>query len=201
MISLHSSVLSNALKDIEIEQPKCHFQERSCLLSPNQFCMRTFFFSLVLLLLLGYSPSQAQIERQWFIHQAAKISFWYPDTWQLEHKEQVVHLQHAASGLSVTFTLLEDTQMEEALQDLEQLVAEQVTDPTWSNVPNLIALNGITGVGAEVQGKLDGQPIQMGLFLLERPNQVLLVVGLGNQTALKKHQEHLNKILQSIKPL
>ena len=87
------------------------------------------------------------------------------------------------------------------MQDLEQLVAEQVQAPTWCSAPDLIDLNGIMGVGAEVQGQVDGQPIQMGLFLLERPNQVLLVVGLGDQKALKEHQESLDKILQSIKPI
>ncbi|MGH1335135.1 MAG: hypothetical protein ACRBFS_03340 [Aureispira sp.] len=163
--------------------------------------MRTFFCGLALLFLLGSSQLHAQVDPQWFLHQTAKVGFWYPDNWQLENQEEVVRLQHTTSGLSVTFTLLEDTQMEEALQGLERLVAEQVQNPTWSSAPELIDLNGIMGVGAEVQGNLDGQPIQMGLFLLERPHQVLLVVGLGDQKALKEHQESLDKILQSIKPI
>jgi hypothetical protein len=163
--------------------------------------MRTFFFCLVLLLLLGASQTQAQVEPQWFLYQPAEVGFWYPDNWQLEQQASVVRLQHAASGLSVTFTLLEDTQMETALQELEQIVAEQVQDPQWSSPPDLIELNGLLGVAAEVRGTLDERPIQMGVFLLERPGQVLLVVGLGYQTALQEHQESLNKILQSIKPL
>ena len=136
--------------------------------------MRTFFCGLALLFLFGVSQLHAQVDQQWFLHQPAKVGFWYPDNWQLENQPPIVRLQHAASGLSVTFTLLEDTQMEEALQDLEQLVAEQVQAPTWSSAPDLIDLNGIMGVGAEVQGQVDGQPIQMGLFLLERPNHCLL---------------------------
>ncbi len=163
--------------------------------------MRTFFCSLALFFLWGTSQTQAQVERQWFMHQAAKVGFWYPDNWQLETEEQVVRLQHSASGLSVTFTLLEDTQMEAALQELESIVAEQVHAPQWSSPPDLIELNGLLGVGAEVQGQLDGKPIQMGLFLIERPNQVLLVVGLGYETALKEHRASLDQILQSIKPL
>lgn len=164
--------------------------------------MRTFFCNLGLLfLLLGSSQLNAQVDRQWFIYQAAEVSFWYPDNWELEHQETTVRLQHTASGLSVTFTLLEHTQIEEALQDLEQLVAEQVNNPTWSSDPALIDWNGILGVGAEVQGTIEEQPIQMGLFLLERPQQVLLVIGLGDKNALQEHQESLDKILQSIKPI
>lgn len=163
--------------------------------------MRTFFCGLALLFLLGTSQASAQVDRQWFLHQAAKVGFWYPDNWQLEQLDQVVRLQHPPSGLSVTFTLLEDTQMEVALQDLERIVAEQVQQPTWSAAPDLVNLNGLVGVGAEVQGELDGKPIKMGLFLLERPNQVLLVVGLGYEATLQAHQDNLNRILQSIKPL
>lgn len=179
-----------------------HFENRNFTAMVKQFFRRTFFCNLGLLfLLLGSSHVHAQVDRQWFIYQAAEVSFWYPDNWELEQQETTVRLQHTASGLSVTFTLLEDTQMEEAFQGLEQLVAEQVEEPTWSSDPALIDWNGIMGVGAEVEGKIEGQPIQMGLFLLERPQKVLLVIGLGDQAALQEHQESLDKILQSIQPI
>lgn len=177
----------------------CYHQQ--FLLLSKQYYMRTFFCSFVLCLVLGASPLHAQVDPQWFLYPTAEIGFWYPDNWTLEEQEQVVRVQHTASGLSVTFTVLEDTQMEEALQDLESLVTHQLQETAWSRSPDLIELNGIMGVGAELEGKIEGRAVQMGLFLLERSQQVVLVVGLGDATVLQEHRASLDKILQSIRPI
>lgn len=162
--------------------------------------MRTFLFSLLFICLLCTTLS-AQNQRQWYTYQAAKVSFWHPDAWLLESLEDQVSLQHPKQALSLTFTLLPDTDLLLALEQWQADLQTQVQGAHWSSEPDLVQLNDLMGVGGEIEGSIKGELVKIGLFLLERPNGVLLVVGMGYQGALDQHRETLDRILQSIQPL
>ena len=162
--------------------------------------MRTFFFSLLFISLLSANLS-AQNQRQWYAYQAAKVSFWYPEAWVLEAEEGSVIIRHPQTALSMTFTLLPDTQLEGALAQWHADLSTQLTDARWSVAPDLVQLNNLLGVGGEIEGTLEGKAVKIGLFLLERPQGVLLLVGMGFQGALDEQRETLDRIVQSIQPL
>lgn len=162
--------------------------------------MRTFLSTLLFISLLSATLS-AQIQRQWHVFQEAKVSFWHPANWTLQTAENSVIATHPKTALSLTFTLLPDTELEAALEQWQADLSAQVTDAHWSVAPDLVQLNDLLGVGGEIEGTLDDQPVKIGLFLLERPQGVLLLVGMGFQGALDKHREALDRIVQSIQPL
>lgn len=162
--------------------------------------MRTFLSTLLFISLLSATLS-AQIQRQWHVFQEAKVSFWHPADWTLQAAENSVITTHPETALSLTFTLLPDTELEAALQQWQTDLAAQITDAHWSTAPDLVQLNDLLGVGGEIEGTMDDQPVKIGLFLLERPQGVLLLVGMGFQGALDEHREALDRIVQSIQPL
>lgn len=162
--------------------------------------MRTFFFSLLFISLLSANLS-AQTQRQWHVFQKAKLSFWYPVDWMLETADNSVIATHPKTALSLTFTLLPDTELVAVLQQWQAGLSDQVTDAHWSMEPDLVQLNNLLGVGGEIEGTIGDDPVKIGVFLFERPQGVLLLVGMGFQGALDEHREVLDRIVHSIQPL
>jgi len=162
--------------------------------------MRTFFFSLLLFSLLS-ANLVAQIKPQWHVYQPAKVSFWYPESWQLEEVEGSVSIRHPETALSLTWTLLPDAQLETALEQWLSDILTQVEEAHWSSAPDLLQLNGLQGVGGEIEGQMEGKAIKIGLFLFERPQGILLLVGMGFEGAMETHREALDRMVQSIQPL
>ena len=85
--------------------------------------------------------------------------------------------------------------------DLESIMNEQLSDPSIIETPEIIEINGMQGVALGMQGFMKGMQVQVGLFLIERPQKVLLVLGIGEKTTLTQYEDELNKIIKSIKPL
>lgn len=162
--------------------------------------MRTFFFSLLFISLLSANLS-AQTQRQWHVFQEAKVSFWYPADWTLGTADNSVIATHPKTALSLTFTLLPDTELAAVLQQWQVDLSNQVTDAHWSMEPDLVQLNNLLGVGGEIEGTMDDAPVKIGVFLFERPQGVLLLVGMGFQGALDEYHEVLDRIVHSIQPL
>lgn len=163
--------------------------------------MKLFFCIFLFNLLLISTTSQGQTQRNRYTYQAAQVEFWYPNEWQIEEEEKVATLQNLEGSLSITFSIMEANQIEEALIELESIMQMQLTNPSMTMEPEVVNLNGMMGVVTELTGTMKGTPIQLGVFIIDSPQNVLLVLGMGDKITLKKYNKALDKIIKSIKPI
>jgi hypothetical protein len=96
---------------------------------------------------------------------------------------------------------MEADQIEEALIELEAIIQTQLTQPNITTEPEIVELNGMMGVVSELEGRINGSPVQLGVFIIDSPQNVLLVLGMGHELTLQKHNRILDKIIKSIKPI
>jgi predicted Zn-dependent protease len=163
--------------------------------------MRTFIYLLLLLVLCTTLDIQAQRKPNSYVHQSAQVHLKYPDGWYIDKHEKMVTLQQLGGEISVSLRTLKTTKIEEALMELESLIRDQISDPEITSDPKIIEINGMQGVVMDMQGYLKGMRVQVGIFLIERPPHVLMLLGMGKKTALQQYEKELNSIINSIKPL
>ena len=149
------------------------------------------------------SPRQTigQLQANSYVYQPARVYIQLMKGWQVEENDQVSIVQHEGGELSLSLSVLEAEKIEEALMDLESIMNEQLSNPSIIETPEIIEINGMQGVALGMQGFMKGMQVQVGLFLIERPQKVLLVLGIGEKTTLTQYEDELNKIIKSIKPL
>jgi len=85
------------------------------------FCLFLFSFTLT------NTGLQAQVKHNLYTYQAAQVEFWYPNEWQIVEESQVTTLQNKDGSLSITFSVMETDQIEEALIELEAIIQTQLT--------------------------------------------------------------------------
>ncbi len=163
--------------------------------------MRTFIYLLLFVMLCICFDIQAQLKPNSYVYQAAQVHLKHPDGWQIDRHEKVVTLQQLGGEISVSLRALKTTKIEEALMELESLIRDQISDPEITSDPKIIEINGMQGVGMDMQGYLKGMRVQVGVFLIERPLRVLMELGMGEKIALEQYEKELNSIINSIKPL
>ena len=145
--------------------------------------------------------SQAQLKRNTYIYQAGQVQFWHPEGWEIDEIEQVATLQNNEGDLSISFSVISAEGIEEALNDLESIVLTQLNDPVTTSEPEIIEMNGMQGVVIEMQGTMNNISVQLGIFIIDCPENVLLVLGMGHKRSLNTYKKELNKIIKSIKPI
>jgi len=163
--------------------------------------MKTIFYVFLFSFILMSTSTQAQLKRNLYTYQAAQVQFWYPNEWQIDEVEKVATVQSLEGSLSITFSIMEANQIEEALAELESIMLTQLTNPVITTEPELVELQGMDGVMTELKGTMNGTTVQLGVFIIDSPQNVLLVLGIGHEDALKKYNKELNKIIKSIKPI
>lgn len=163
--------------------------------------MKTFFCIFLFSFIITNTGLQAQSKRNAYTYQAAQVEFWYPNEWQIEEVEKVATLQNSDGSLSITFSIMEADQIEEALIELEAIIQTQLTQPKITTEPEIVELNGMMGVVSELEGSINGSPVQLGVFIIDSPQNVLLVLGMGHELTLQKNNKILDKIIKSIKPI
>jgi predicted Zn-dependent protease len=163
--------------------------------------MKAFFYFFLFNFMLLTTFSQAQLKRSTYIYQAGQVQFWYPESWQIDEVEKVATLQNSEGELSISFSILPAEGIEEALNDLESIVLTQLNDPKTTSEPEIIEMNGMQGVVTELEGTMKGIAVQLGVFIIDGPENVLLVLGMGHKRSLSTYKKELNKIIKSIKPI
>ena len=145
--------------------------------------------------------SQAQLKRSTYIYQAGQVQFWYPENWEIDEVEQVATLQNIEGDLSISFSVISTEGIEKALSDLESIVLTQLNDPVTTSEPEIIEMNGMQAVVSEMEGTMNNISVQLGVFIIDGPLNVILVLGMGHKRSLSTYKKELNKIIKSIKPI
>lgn len=152
--------------------------------------------------MLGMSvPSMGQLESNFHIYQAAQISFWYPDQWQVNEAEQISMIQSPDESFSLTFSRLEAQDLEAGLLELESVLQQQLTQIQAIGDPTIIELNDFLGVSTELTAQLDNTPVRVRVLLVDGLPQVLLVLGMGSSRSYESYQADLDQIISSIKAI
>lgn len=154
-----------------------------------------FFLSFMLM-----NPTQAQ-KANLFAYKAAQVEFWYPNEWQIDEVDKVVTIQTMEGALSMTFSIMQSNAIEEALIELESVVQTQLTNPVITTEPEIVEFNNMTGVMMELTGTINGKLVKLGVFIIDSPQNVLLILGIGEEKILNKYNKELNKIIKSIKAI
>lgn len=162
---------------------------------------KILFFIFLFFFLIQSETTTAQLKRNTYTYQAAQVQFWYPNEWQIEEEDKLVTLQSMDGALTISFSIMQASEMEAALVELESIVQTQLANPSFTTEPEIIDLNGMEGVMAELMGTMDGQSIRLGVFIVSSPQNVLLILGMGKEEALGKYNKELQKIIKSIQPL
>ncbi|MCH2021941.1 MAG: hypothetical protein MK207_05620 [Saprospiraceae bacterium] len=163
--------------------------------------MKSFFYFFLLNFMLMTTFSQAQLKRSTYIYQAGQVQFWYPENWEIDEVEQVATLQNIEGDLSISFSVISTEGIEKALSDLESIVLTQLNDPVTTSEPEIIEMNGMQGVVSEMEGTMNNISVQLGVFIIDGPLNVILVLGMGHKRSLSTYKKELNKIIKSIKPI
>lgn len=162
--------------------------------------MKRFLYFLLLFLFI-HSPLSAQLKPNTYTYQAAQVQFWYPSEWKIDEAEKLVTVQSPDDALNINFSIMQASEMEAAMVELESIVQTQLANPSFTTEPEIIQLNGMEGVMAELSGTIDGANIRMGVFIIDSPQNVLLILGMGKEIAMNKYNKELQKIIQSIKAI
>lgn len=162
--------------------------------------MRIFFFVFLFSFITSFY-CQAQQKNNTYTYQAAQIEFWYPNNWEISEEEKVITLQTMEGALSMTFSIMQANDLEKALIELESVVHTQLSNPTITTEPQIVKLNQLDGVMMEISGTMNGKTVRFGVFIIDSPQNILLVLGIGQEKVLNKYNKELNKIIQSIKAI
>lgn len=162
--------------------------------------MRIIFFVSLFIFMISFFCA-AQSKNNSYIYQAAQVEFWHPTKWEISEEDKVVTLQTMEGALSITFSIMKADDLENALIELETLVQTQLNEPTMTAEPEIIRFNQLEGVMMEMSGTMNGEIVRLGIFVIDSPQNVLLILGLGQEKVLNKYSKELNKIIQSIKAI
>ncbi|MCP4439179.1 MAG: hypothetical protein GY810_09575 [Aureispira sp.] len=161
------------------------------------------YLSILHVCLLLISPTQLN---QWHNYTEANIKFWIPDNWnQTETDESetdyLMEFSSPDEAVAISFSVMAATDLEASLDELDRTLGEQLKDIEMLSEPELIEMNGLQGVMTEIKGEMAGQAVQMGVFVLDTDGQILLILGLAQEKAMRKHGKTIDKVMKSIKLL
>lgn len=161
------------------------------------------YLSIIQFCLLFAVPTQVC---QWHNYTKANVKFWIPDDWKqnkTEEIEETYTLEYSSpdDGVVLSFSVMFSQDLEASLAELDRTLGEQLEDIEMLSEPEMIDLNGMQGVMTEIKGKMAGQAIQMGVFVLDTNGQILLILGMAQEKAMQKYGDAIDKILKSIELL
>lgn len=161
------------------------------------------YLSIFQICLLWAVPTQLF---QWHNYTEANVKFWIPEDWKQNSNVEtaetyMLEFSSPDEGVSLSFSVMAAQDLEASLSELERTLNEQLEDLEMLSEPEMIDLNGMQGVATELKGFMAGLPVQMGVFVLDTNGQILLILGLAQEKAMKKYGETIDKILKSIELL
>ena len=96
------------------------------------------------------------------------------------------------------FSDIPSSDLSAALDEAEKEIKKVVTG-LKEGEPQTDKLNGMDAMFVDGKGKVEGQPMDLGLLLVKNGNHVLFVFGIVAEVAGKKHDAAINKMIGSIK--
>jgi hypothetical protein len=135
------------------------------------------------------------------VDEQAKISIWYPDTWNMQSDdENTVLITDPHEDVVVIYRLVETNKLETALEVLETQLNGLAGDLRAAEEPEEDELNGMKCILLDVMGKIKKTNVRISIIIIFTPGQkILLVTAMTESTKFKKYEETISKIIMGIK--
>jgi hypothetical protein len=146
------------------------------------------FFALIAL------PGFAQ---ETFTNEDAKVSITLPAGWMYESDANGIIAYPAEGGFAVHFNILGADDLSAALDEVDKMLAEQVTDLQLRE-GQAYEINGMSGVF--VEGSADGILLAIGVIDTPVAGKSLMVGAWGAPETIEKYAADVQSIIHSISP-
>lgn len=146
------------------------------------------FFALIAL------PGFAQ---ETFTNADAKVSITLPAGWMYESDENGIIAYPAEGGFAVHFNILGADDLSAALDEVDKMLSEQVTDLQLRE-GQAYEINGMSGVF--VEGSADGILLAIGVIDTPVAGKSLMVGAWGAPETIEKYAADVQSIIHSISP-
>jgi len=132
---------------------------------------------------------------------ASVFSITFPDEWQVESEEALLHASPADESIYFgVWALMEADSLDAALKALDESLADYLTELELGD-PEEVEINEITFLTVNGQGKIpEGDLVNVSVALFSPEEKtVFIALYFGTPEAEEKHEETLTKVIQSIK--
>lgn len=131
----------------------------------------------------------------------AKVSVWFPDDWAMEKQGTTLVIGDPGEEVALMFLTVPARKLDEALEALDEQIAQFASDVQMVGEPEHTDLNGMSAILVDGKGKAEGKRVDLSVAVVERPGaQALIMLGVIESSKLKKHEKTLIKILRSLRP-
>lgn len=162
--------------------------------------MKSGLMLLVLGLFLSLS-SPSYSENYTYPADNPVFSIDFPDDWKITPEGELLHAMPQDESIYVSLWALQDgTTMDSAVNAVDQMVADMVTDFSAGDV-DYVDVNGIrfTEVAGQGRSKDNGTPINASVdFFSPDGRQVFVLIYFGDANSEKNYEGQLAEIVQSI---
>lgn len=158
--------------------------------------MRTV--ALALTALAAFATGSAQADE--FSNEAAGVKFEVPDGWKSEPHGDMVTVSNADGSLSILFIVSNAKNWVKTTGEVVDAVDELVQDAKPDGEAKIGEHNGMDMVKLEGNGKLKGQDIRWGIYMLAA-NKPLTIIALADPASFEKDAPDVQRFLQSIKKI
>jgi hypothetical protein len=135
-------------------------------------------------------------------HRAAHVSFWVPDNWSATGDEATqLQIADPKGEVSLLFLLQDHHDMKSAANAIDALINKLATD-VKASAPKQVTVNGMDGTVVDATGRAMGKRVELSVLVLKTPgDRYLMVFGVLESDHKRAHQDELEKIIGSLKPV
>jgi len=145
------------------------------------------------------APTVVDGEGGTFRHPAG-VTIAVPAGWSISRTADTLSLLSPSQAVLMMFFVVEADELEVALRAMDKTIARYIDDAEVHD-RHKTELNGMSAIVADGTGKMDGEPVEVGIALALTPiGKVLIVLGLARHSAPPERQREVQRIIRSIAP-
>ncbi len=159
--------------------------------------MRKLLAPFVLAFALIAAPSSAET----ITSSAAKIQFDAPDNWKQKKDGDAITIMDKQEDVAIAFIIVDAGAVDKATEALDKQLKKTVKKLKWEKEKD-VTINGLEGVSIEGDGQIDGKDVDILVLVLDTPatDKDLIVLAIGEDAKLDKHEAEVKGVFKSIKP-
>jgi len=147
-------------------------------------------------LALAVAPALA---KQTFEFVKAGLLLDVPDSWKTEIKDDVLKITSKDEGIEIDGWSVDNKEFDKAVDDLIEELQGIIKDAKVVGKPTKLEINGLTAVGVEGTGKVEGENVKWLVLFVKAKNPVM-VTAFASPEALDKNEKEVQNLFLSIRP-
>ena len=122
-----------------------------------------------------------------------------PAGWILVDEEGSLELSSPNNDIMISFQSFPESELAAVLVGLEQMIGETVSELKPVSEPDVVEINGLQVMLSDARGKMDGIPVQIGIFLVPADEMVLLILGIARSDSKAEDIEGLDIVIGNLR--